>query len=169
MHMPLFDLHYNFLPPSLLQYVVSVFIMHGPYLKRNSTTVCNLIHLWATCPHLSWSAIASIRILYSYVVCGLLQGLTTQAKCDGEVTMLEHDFVNLNPNGTRSTSMEGRVQEIQLQKFIMCIIIMKPDGLTAPYLTGMSHHFYTPLLTSWAYRGCHPILWGFSERKETDL
>jgi len=31
MHMPLFDLHYNFLPPFLLQYVVSVFIMHGPY------------------------------------------------------------------------------------------------------------------------------------------
>ena len=30
--------------------------------------------------------------------------------------------------------MEGRVQEIQLQKFIMCIIIMKPDGHVTPLL-----------------------------------
>ena len=54
-------------------------------------------------------------------------------------------------NGTSSTSIEERVQEISHKNLPICTKIMKHGwihGLTVPYLIGMSQHFYIPLQTS---------------------
>ena len=76
---------------------------------------------------------------------------THSSNCDGDVTILEHVFINLNfavSNGTSFMSVEGRVQEIQSHKFT-CVHQNHTNGLfhglAAPHLMGMSQYSYIPL------------------------
>ena len=77
---------------------------------------------------------------------------THSSNCDGDVTMLEHVFINLNLcciQWYKFRVCRGKGSRDTVTQYLpVCIKIMKNGlfhGLTAPYLMGMSQYFYIPL------------------------